>query len=135
MSQDLAAASGAQLEVNDGPLLPTKEEISVLSATEAAGFRLVRRMNYGAWKRFWTFCQRHIGSLWIYIATYNLMNVFGVENVQTADPDRPLILFANHRSFFDMYTISSVLFRRTKRPITLFFPVRAKFFYDSLLGW
>ena len=117
------------------PLLPTKEELSVLNATERTGFWLVHRMNLGLWKRFWTFCQRHIGSLWIYLATYNLMNVFGIENVEKTDPDRPLLLVANHRSFFDMYTVSSVLFRRTKRPITLYFPVRAKFFYTSVVGW
>lgn len=92
-------------------------------------------MNRGAWKNFWTFCQRHIGSLWIFIATYNLMNVFGIDNIEATDPDRPVLLVANHRSFFDMYTISSVLFRRTKRPIKLYFPVRAKFFYDNPLGW
>lgn len=135
MSQDLAAPSGSQLETSEQRLQPTQEEISVLSSTEAAGFRLVRKMNSGAWKPFWTFCQRHIGSLWIYLATYNLMNVFGIENVESADPDRPLLLVANHRSFFDMYTISSVIFRRTNRPITLFFPVRAKFFYDNPVGW
>lgn len=116
-------------------LLPTVDELAVLDPTERTGFWLTRRMNTGAWKRFWTFCQRHIGSLWIYIATYNLMSVFGIENVENTDPDRPLILAANHRSFFDMYTVSSVLFRRTKRPITLFFPVRAKFFYDNPAGW
>ncbi|HTK25552.1 MAG TPA: lysophospholipid acyltransferase family protein [Pyrinomonadaceae bacterium] len=117
------------------PLLPTKEELSVLNVTERTGFWLVHRMNLGLWKRLWTFCQRHIGSLWIYLATYNLMNVFGIENVEKTDPDRPLLLVANHRSFFDMYTVSSVLFRRTKRPITLYFPVRAKFFYTSVVGW
>jgi 1-acyl-sn-glycerol-3-phosphate acyltransferase len=117
------------------PLLPTKGELSVLNGTERTGFWLAHRMNYGAWKRFWTFCQRHIGSLWIYLATYNLMNVFGIENVENSDADRPLLLVANHRSFFDMYTVSSVLFRRTTRPITLYFPVRAKFFYTSPLGW
>ncbi len=116
-------------------LLPSKEEISVLSVTERLGFWLTHRMNLGAWKRFWTFCQRHIGSLWIYLATYNLMNVFGVENVEETDPERPLLLVANHRSFFDLYTVSSVLFRRTRRPISLFFPVRAKFFYNNPLGW
>lgn len=116
-------------------LTPTAEELSVLSTIEKIGFRLTHRMNQGVWKRFWTFCQRHIGSLWIYLATYNLMNVFGLENVERADVNRPLLLVANHRSFFDMYTVSSVLFRRTRRPITLFFPVRAKFFYDSPLGW
>jgi 1-acyl-sn-glycerol-3-phosphate acyltransferase len=116
-------------------LVPTAEEISVLSSVEKIGFRLTHRMNQGAWKRFWTFCQRHLGSLWIYLATYNLMNVFGLENVEKTDARKPLLLVANHRSFFDMYTVSSVIFRRTKRPVTLFFPVRAKFFYNSPLGW
>jgi 1-acyl-sn-glycerol-3-phosphate acyltransferase len=116
-------------------LAPMPEEISVLSGTERAGFWLAHRMNLGGWKGFWTFCQRHIGSLWIYIATYNLMNVYGLENFELTDVDRPVILVANHRSFFDMYTVSSVLFRRTRRPMKLYFPVRARFFYDNLLGW
>ena len=117
------------------PLVPTTEELSVLSPMERIAFRLVRRMNYGSWKRFWTWCQRHIGSLWIKIATDNLMTVRGIENFEATDPSRPVLLVANHRSFFDMYTVSSVLFRRTERPITLFFPVRAKFFYDNPIGW
>lgn len=116
-------------------ILPTKEEISVLGPMEKAGFRLVRRMNQGNWKRFWGFCQRHIGSLWIHLATYNLMNVRGLEDFEDTNPERPVVLVANHRSFFDMYTVSSVIFRRTKRPIQLYFPVRAKFFYDNPFGW
>ncbi len=116
-------------------LVPTKEELALLTVTEKIGFKLANRMNQGAWKRLWTFCQRHIGSLWIYLATYNLINVFGLENIENTSSEKPLLLVANHRSFFDMYTVSSVLFRRTKRPIKLFFPVRAKFFYDSPLGW
>jgi 1-acyl-sn-glycerol-3-phosphate acyltransferase len=114
---------------------PKPGEIAVLGRIERAAFRLTRAMNRGTWKRLWTFCQRHIGSLWIYLATYNLMNVHGIENVERTDPSRPLILIANHRSFFDMYTVSSVLFRRTRRPIRLFFPVRAKFFYTNPTGW
>lgn len=117
------------------PLLPTRGEIGVLAHNERFGFWLTHRMNLGVMKRLMTFFQRHLGSLWIYLATYNLMNVFGVQNVEQTDTERPLILVANHRSFFDMYTVSSVLFRRTKRPITLYFPVRAKFFYDNPIGW
>ena len=116
-------------------IAPARHEIEVLTLTERLGFRLAHRMNLGVWKRLMTFCQRHIGSLWIFIATYNLMNVFGIENVENAEVDTPLVLVANHRSFFDMYTVSSVIFRRTKRPVTLFFPVRAKFFYDNPVGW
>jgi len=134
----LLEKSGTQnLELTDSqiPVKPTAEELSVLDTTEKIGFKLADRMNRGAWKRLWTFCQRHIGSLWIYLATYNLMNVFGLEHVEQTDVKKPLLLVANHRSFFDMYTVSSVLFRRTKRPMQLYFPVRAKFFYDSPVGW
>ena len=137
MSSELAKVGEKAVENVDAeaPFVPSSEELAVLNRTEKAGFWLTHRMNLGAWKTFWTFCQRHIGSLWIYIATYNLMNVFGVENVENSDAERPLLLVANHRSFFDMYTVSSVLFRRTKRPMRLFFPVRAKFFYTSPVGW
>jgi 1-acyl-sn-glycerol-3-phosphate acyltransferase len=116
-------------------LKPTAEEIAVLNGFERAGFRLTERMNRGAWKRLMTFFQRHVGSLWIYLGTYNLMNLYGLENFERTDAERPILLVANHRSFFDMYAVSSVLFRRTKRPMTLFFPVRAKFFYTSPVGW
>ena len=137
MSEELVERSKDQalVESAEVSLMPTAELISVLRPIERAGFKLARAMNFCVWKRFWTFCQRHIGSLWIFLATYNLMNVFGIENVQNSDPTRPLILVANHRSFFDMYTVSSVMFRRTTRPITLFFPVRARFFYDNPIGW
>jgi 1-acyl-sn-glycerol-3-phosphate acyltransferase len=133
--ESLARQQETRLEAAAAALTPTVEEISALNSFERIGFSLTHRMNQGDWKRFWTFCQRHIGSLWIFLATYNLMNVFGIENVENSDVERPLLLVANHRSYFDLYTVSSVIFRRTKRPITLFFPVRAKFFYTSPLGW
>ena len=136
MPESIVHSSSQQLEIQtDKALFPTEEELSHLGITERIGFRLTHRMNLGAWKKFWTFCQRHIGSLWIFLATYNLMNVYGIEKVEESDPTTPLLLVANHRSFFDMYTVSSVLFRRTTRPMELYFPVRARFFYDSPLGW
>ncbi len=134
--ETLEKSENSEIAIREpGSIVPTADEFRVLRPIERVGFKLVRRMNFGTWKRFWTFCQRHIGSLWIFIATYNLMNVFGIENVENSDAKRPLILVANHRSFFDMYTVSSVIFRRTRRPITLYFPVRAKFFYDNPVGW
>lgn len=114
---------------------PTREEISVLAPMEKIGFRLTRKMNRGAWKTFWTFCQRHIGSLWIKISTYNLIRVSGLENFEQTDATRPILLVANHRSFFDMYVVSTTLFRNTNRKFNLYFPVRGKFFYDSPVGW
>ena len=135
LGETLEIRKNTQLEARSAPLVPAQAELEVLGRTERIGFWLTHRMNLGVWKRLMTFCQRHIGSLWIFIATYNLMNVFGVDNFESSDPGSPLILVANHRSFFDMYTVSSVLFRRTKRPMTLYFPVRGKFFYDNPVGW
>lgn len=132
---ELEPLENAALPTKTTPLAPARGEIAPLSALEKVGFWLAHRMNLGRWKRLMTFCQRHIGSLWIYLATYNLMEVYGIENVENTDAARPVVLAANHRSFFDMYTVSSVIFRRTKRPLALFFPVRAKFFYDNPIGW
>ena len=69
-----------------------------------------------------------MGAGWIHLATYNIMNVYGLEHVQAASRDRPLLLVANHRSFFDMYAVSTVLFRETNWRKQLFFPVRGRFF-------
>jgi 1-acyl-sn-glycerol-3-phosphate acyltransferase len=113
---------------------PSPEEIAVLNWFERFAFRLVRRMNRGTWKRFWTFCQRTLGAGWIHLSTYNLMQVYGLENVAAASRERPILIVANHRSFFDMYTVSTVLFRNTRWRKQLFFPVRGRFFYQSPLG-
>ncbi len=113
---------------------PTPEELSVLSPMERIAFRVVRRMNEGRAKVFWTWCQRTIGAGWIHLSTYNIMRVYGLEHLEAVSHNRPLLLVANHRSFFDLYTVSTVLFYRTKFPKKLFFPVRGRFFYQSPLG-
>jgi 1-acyl-sn-glycerol-3-phosphate acyltransferase len=112
----------------------TVSEFDVLTPFERFAFRFVRRMNQGAWKRFWTWCQSTLGAGWIHLSTYNIMNVYGLEHVEAASRDRPLLLVANHRSFFDMYAVSTVLFRNTRWRKQLFFPVRGRFFYQSPLG-
>ena len=121
------------VDVENG-LKPEPDELAVLNGFERFAFRLVNRMNQGRWKRFWTWCQKVFGAGWIHFATYNLMQVYGLDNVEAASRDRPILLVANHRSFFDMYTVSTVLFRKTSWRKQLFFPVRGRFFYQSTLG-
>jgi 1-acyl-sn-glycerol-3-phosphate acyltransferase len=115
-------------------LVPTAEELAVLSPFERFAFRLAWRMNRGRWKRFWTICQRMLGAGWIHVSTYNLMRVSGLEHVEAVSRERPLLLVANHRSFFDMYVVSTALFRNTRWRKQLFFPVRGRFFYDTPVG-
>jgi 1-acyl-sn-glycerol-3-phosphate acyltransferase len=116
------------------PLVPTAEELAVLSPLERFAFRVTHRMNQGRWKRFWTWCQSVFGAGWIHLSTYNLMRVYGLENIEAVDHGRPILLVANHRSFFDLFTVSTVLFYRTRWRKQLFFPVRGRFFYQSPLG-
>lgn len=135
VSSEFKQKEVAQWTLGPSALLePTKNEFAALSGFERFAFRLVRRMNDGRWKQFWTWCQKILGAGWIHLSTYNIMNVYGLENVEAASRDRPLLLVANHRSFFDMYTVSTVLFRNTKWRKQLFFPVRGRFFYQSPLG-
>jgi len=114
--------------------LPTSEEFAVLSPFERFAFRFTHRMNLGRWKRFWTWCQSVLGAGWIQISTYNLMRVYGLEHVEALDHSRPILLVANHRSFFDMYVVSTTLFKKTKWRKQLFFPVRGRFYYQNPLG-
>jgi 1-acyl-sn-glycerol-3-phosphate acyltransferase len=116
------------------PLEPCPDELAVLSGFERFTFRLTHHMNLGRWKRFWTWCQSVFGAGWIHISTYNLMQIYGLENLETVSRNRPILLVANHRSFFDMYVVSTTLFRQTKWRKQLFFPVRGRFFYQSIAG-
>jgi len=113
---------------------PEPDELAVLNWFERFAFRLVKKMNQGRWKRLWTWCQTVFGAGWIHFATYNLMLVYGLEHIEAVSRERPILLVANHRSFFDMYTVSTVLFRETTWRKQLFFPVRGRFFYQSPLG-
>lgn len=135
-SLDQAAAKRERLEPSSVTVFgePLPEELEVLSPLERFAFYTTRRMNQGRWKRFWTSCQRIVGAGWIHLSTYNLMRVHGLENIHAVSPERPILLVANHRSFFDMYTVSTVLFRHTTWRKQLFFPVRGRFFYQSPLG-
>ncbi|MCZ7679658.1 MAG: 1-acyl-sn-glycerol-3-phosphate acyltransferase [Sandaracinaceae bacterium] len=45
-----------------------------------------------------------------------------------------VILVANHRSFFDFYVVSAMIYWRTRLPRRVLFPVRADFFYDHPAG-
>ncbi len=113
---------------------PTPEELAPLSRIERIAFRVAHRMNQGAWKKLWTACQKTVGAGWIRLSTYNIMRVYGLEHVEATDHRRPLVLVSNHRSFFDMYAVSATLFHRTRWQKKLFFPVRARFFYESPAG-
>lgn len=77
--------------------------------------------------------QRQIGANWIDISTRNLLHVRGLERLPAFPRETSTILVSNHRSFFDLFVVCSVLLRRPFAQ-RIMFPVRSAFFYDSPLG-
>jgi 1-acyl-sn-glycerol-3-phosphate acyltransferase len=57
-----------------------------------------------------------------------------MENLLALRPDRGVVLVANHRSFFDLYMVTSVMLRATSWVERMYFPVRSNFFYERPEG-
>ena len=74
------------------------------------------------------------GAAWVYYCTRNLVHLTGEAAITSLHPDRGVVLASNHRSFFDMYVITSVLLRRCRWIERMYFPVRSAYFYDRLDG-
>jgi 1-acyl-sn-glycerol-3-phosphate acyltransferase len=105
-----------------------------LSAKERIAFRIVHRMNRRPLKRVWAWVQRTIGARIVGLACSNLLQVRGFEHIDGVSRERPVLLVANHRSYFDMYVVSTILHRRSPEWTALYFPVRGRFFYQSATG-
>ena len=60
--------------------------------------------------------------------------IHGLENLARFGKKDSILLVANHRSFFDFFTITALLYWRTRLTKRIFFPVRQNFFYDHPLG-
>lgn len=76
-----------------------------------------------------------VGRRWVRACTRNLQDVRGLENAHALQPERGVIVCSNHRSFFDMYVIASVMFcARIPWYRHQLFPVRSEYFYETWQG-
>lgn len=101
-----------------------------LTPFERGAVRLARRMQRPPWSRLWVGCQRQVGARWIMALAGPLLEVRGLEHVAATSRERPLVLAANHRSFFDLYLVMAVLYRRLPGWTSACFPVRGRYFYQ-----
>jgi len=105
-----------------------------LTAVERWQIRFVRRtFESRSVDRVIRVLQRRISANWIDLSTRNLLHVHGLERLPSFTRDTSTILVANHRSFFDLFVVSSVIVKRGIEQ-RLMFPVRSHFFYDTPLG-
>lgn len=106
-----------------------------LGFIERSVIRFVRRTLEPGWvDRVMRFFQRNVGSAWIVACTENLLRIHGLDRLPKLDPNQSYICVANHRSFFDLYVVTSYLIRRQGLRHRIVFPVRSKFFYTRFLG-
>src|SRR5262245_16562391 len=114
---------------------PTPTQLALLTRRERFSFGLCDLVNRNrTLKRMSSWFLRNIGSAWVGYCAHNLLYTDGLEDVQKLHPPRGLLLVSNHRSFFDMYMISLALFKQTRLLERVYYPVRAEFFYERLLG-
>ncbi len=118
----------------DADVRPTREQLEVLSRTERLALEIG---DYMARPRFTRFSEVYLsvvmGSL-IYSCCGRRLRIVGLDALEPTSRKDRVLLVANHRSFFDFYTITAVLFWRTKFPKRIFFPTRSTFFYDHPAG-
>ena len=114
---------------------PTPDQVALLHPTERLSFAWCDLVNgVPALKAAAHSFLRHVGAGWVYPCCKNLLHIEGLEHVRALRPPAGVLLVANHRSFFDMYVLSMILFRETDLLGRIYFPVRAEFFYDHPAG-
>ncbi len=112
---------------------PTPEQLAVLSGVERASFAIgdfsSRHLTTAA-KAYNTVV---MGAM-LWSTAGRRLHVHDLHNLaQFRRPERVLIV-CNHRTFFDFFVISAVIFWKTKLERRILFPVRSSFFYDHPLG-
>lgn len=130
--RDVTERARGTTRLIDQPIPPDVR--ATLAPLERLHFEVARRMNREPWKGIWTWCQRVMGATWIAAVTGRLLQVEGLEHVREAYPRGPLLLVANHRSYFDMFVVSSLLHRVLPGKKRLTFPVTGQYYYQSLGG-
>lgn len=114
---------------------PTPDQLALLHGFERIAFHLADQVNRrSALKRAAHLFLRTVGASWVHHCSKHLQHVIDLEHLTALRPDRGVLLVSNHRSFFDMYLISSVVLRHTDWVQRMYFPVRSEFFYERPLG-
>ncbi|MBX3191136.1 MAG: 1-acyl-sn-glycerol-3-phosphate acyltransferase [Labilithrix sp.] len=113
---------------------PTREQLEVLSPFERASFKLADALSAKTLSPVSSAWNSVVMGILISSCGSRRFNVRGLENLAPFGKKDSILLAANHRSFFDFFTITAICYWRTRLSKRIFFPVRSNFFYDHPLG-
>lgn len=112
---------------------PTKEQLATLTPMERAAFEIgdfssrFLVVPSKAWNTV-------VMGAMLWATAGRRLRTHGLENLSKfRAPDRVLIV-CNHRTFFDFFVITAIVYWRTKLSHRILFPVRSSFFYDNPIG-
>jgi 1-acyl-sn-glycerol-3-phosphate acyltransferase len=121
--------------MNGMPIAPTAEQLRALTPVERFNFKVTSRINHSpTLRRPMTRFQAKFYKWWIELGTSRTVLDHGFENFNKIDPSRGVLVVVNHRTFYDQFVIVARLFRIYGPHHSIYFPVRANFFYDNPLG-
>jgi 1-acyl-sn-glycerol-3-phosphate acyltransferase len=116
-------------------LRPTPEQFKVLSKTERAAFEIAYQVNAKApLKKASRAFLSGINKNLVSRLTNSLLHVRGESVIRDLVPNRGVFLVSNHRSFFDLYVSSTIVFQQSEWARRIYYPVRSDFFYAHPVG-
>lgn len=105
---------------------------ATLSRTERVAFRVMRFLNQGGGSRAAWVWQRWVMTPLVGLLVRSRLRIHGLERLQGIPEEAPILLVANHRTFFDLFVLGWILITRLGRKVS--FPVRSNFFYETVPG-
>jgi 1-acyl-sn-glycerol-3-phosphate acyltransferase len=118
------------------PRLPAPpHRVDTFTATERLIRAIAHGVNHRPLLKQWSHAfLRTVGASWVHLCSRNIVRVTNAGVLDQLDPARPLVISSNHRSYVDMYLLSSVLLRRCGWIERMYFPVRDAYFYERVGG-
>ncbi len=112
---------------------PSGAPLELLAPFERTAFRLMDLLFRRA-RPVTELWLRTVGAAWMTLGSRRLVEAHGLERLSGLTSKDPILLVANHRSFFDLYMLMLTLHRRTELRQPVMCPVRADYFYQNPVG-
>jgi 1-acyl-sn-glycerol-3-phosphate acyltransferase len=108
--------------------------LSALNFWERLAFRVMRFLNQGGGSAAAWIWQRAVITPGVGLLVSRRLQLHGLERLDRIPDGAPILLVANHRTFFDLFILGWILIRHPRLSRRVSFPVRSNFFYERPLG-
>ncbi|MGZ6124717.1 MAG: lysophospholipid acyltransferase family protein [Myxococcales bacterium] len=105
-----------------------------LNRIERIAFRVMRFLNQGGGSGPAWIWQRAVVTPLVGLLVRRRLEVHGLERLANVPEGAPILLVANHRTFFDLFILGWILITHPRLRRRVSFPVRSNFFYERPLG-